>query len=76
MDEVKFAVLVIYKSENGRDNWQPVAQKDVPAWVKEPKTIGRLIKGEACMKADEGKNGSEWYRARSVVSARDKRVMH
>jgi hypothetical protein len=71
---MKYAVLVIYKSANGRDGWVPVAEKDVPAWVKKPETIGRLIKGEACMKADEGKSGSEWYRARSVVS--EKRVTH
>jgi hypothetical protein len=70
---MKHAYLVIYRSQNGRDNWTPVEQKDVPAWVNEPRTIGRLIAGEACMKADDGSQGSDWYKAKRVVPGR---VMH
>jgi len=67
---MKYAVLVIYKSANGRDGWMPVAEKDVPAWVKKPETIGRLIKGETCMKADDGTQGSDWYKTKRVVPGR------
>lgn len=57
------ALLVIYASENGRDGWQPVKADDLPEWVRAPETIGRLVAGEMCMKADEGDKGSLWYRA-------------
>lgn len=67
---MKHAYLVIYKSPNGRDNWTPVERKDVPDWVNKPRTIGRLIAGEACMKADDGNQGSDWYKAKRVVPAR------
>lgn len=58
----KKAVLIIYRSENGRDGWAPVPPKDVPAWVRTPDNIARMVDGEQCMKADEGPSGSAWYR--------------
>ena len=57
------AELVILASNNGRDGWTPVRPVDVPAWVKEPRNIRRMVNGEECMKANEGDKGSMWYRA-------------
>ena len=57
------AKLVIYKSPNGRDHWEPVMQADVPSWVRATEVMGRLVAGEACMDAAEGDSGSAWYRA-------------
>lgn len=54
--------LVILESRNGRDGWMPVKPEDVPAWVKDPLNVDRLVKGESCMKCDEGPKGSNWYR--------------
>lgn len=65
---MKEAMLVIYASPNGRDHWRPVPPSEVPAWLKDPAYMGRLVAGEAAMKADEGRNGSEWYRAERVAS--------
>ncbi len=62
------ALLVIYSSENGRDNWKPVPPRDVPEWVQHPLNIAKLVKGEQCMKADEGDKGSLWYRAERIKS--------
>lgn len=66
---MKQAQLVIYKSENGRDNWKPLSPGEVPDWVKAPEVMGRLVAGEACMDAKIGDKGSDWYRADRVVSA-------
>lgn len=55
--------LMIFASDNGRDNWALVKPADVPAWVKAPDNIGRMLCGNECMKADEGDKGSLWYRA-------------
>lgn len=63
---MKEAFAVIYRSANGRDGWQPVKWEDVPAWVKEPGNMAKLISGEMCMKCDEGPAGSDWYRAEVI----------
>lgn len=68
---MKQANLIIFASDNGRDGWQPVAPESVPEWVKSPDNIGRMISGEACMKADEGEKGSAWYRAEKILAAAD-----
>jgi len=57
------AELVILASDNGRDGWAPVLPVDVPAWVRAPGNIAKLIAGHECMKANEGEKGSMWYRA-------------
>ncbi len=62
------AVLIVYKSENGRDNWQPVLPADVPEFVKRPDVMGSLVAGEECMDAAQGSAGSPWYRAIKVTS--------
>lgn len=56
------ALLVVMKSPNGRDQWEPVKKEDVPAWVNE-RVMGRLIAGEMAMDATEEPAGSDWYRA-------------
>lgn len=58
--------LVILASKNGRDGWAPVLPADVPEWVKDPLNVDRLVKGETCMKCDEGPKGSPWYRGMSI----------
>lgn len=59
----KQAHLVIFASVNGRDGWHPLAPAEVPAWVKDPETMGRLVAGEMCMDTAQGDQGSSWYRA-------------
>jgi len=62
----KQAQLVIYQSESGRDGWKPVLPEAVPAWVKDPDVMGRLVAGEMCMDPKCGDKGSAWYRAEQV----------
>ncbi len=63
--------LVIYRSSNGRDNWEPIGPDSVPEFVRRPEVMGRLVAGEACMDCAEGVAGSDWYRASRVVSKRE-----
>ena len=63
MSEFKQANVVLLASVNGRDHWHPVKPEAVPAWVKEPDAMGRIVAGEAAMKCDEEGDGSMWYRA-------------
>ena len=63
MTGTKRAAVVLLASLNGRDGWYMVKPEDVPAWVKDPDTMGRIVAGESCMKCDEGVAGSLWYRA-------------
>lgn len=72
---MKEALLVIYRSENGRDNWVPIPAAEVPEFVKAPATMGRLVAGEECMDAGEGKNGSAWYRALRVVTHGERAIV-
>lgn len=65
---MKQTSAVIYRSENGRTNWQPIPAAEVPAFVKDPVTMGRLLAGEECMDVGEGDRGSAWYRAIRVVT--------
>lgn len=60
-------VLIIYASPNGRDEWQPVLPADVPEFVKDPDTLGRLVAGEMCCDAE---TQSLWYRAEQVKDER------
>lgn len=69
MAEEKQLELVILRSETGRGPWEMVKPEDVPAWVKDPENMGRLVRGLSCMKADEGDKGSDWYCARPVDEA-------
>lgn len=64
------AMLVIFKSPNGRDNWEPLEAADVPEWVKQPDIMGRLVTGEQCMDVAQGDKGSAWYRAEAVENAK------
>lgn len=73
--------MVIQRSENGRDNWQPVKPNDVPDWVKDPDNITKLIQGEQCMRPKDGNAGSDWYRGvmtnedrQSLVAAMERRA--
>ena len=70
----KQAVLVVFESPNGRDNWKPLMAADVPEWVRHPDVMGRLVAGEQCMDAAQGDKGSKWYRASRVVSAEQQRA--
>ena len=70
----KQAVLVVFESPNGRDQWKPLVASDVPEWVRHPDVMGRLVAGEQCMDAAQGDKGSKWYRAARVVSAEQQRA--
>ena len=68
MNKLNQAKLIVYRSATGRDNWEPLNQSEVPDWVKEPRTMGRLVAGEMCCDTQIGDKGSDWYRAVKVVS--------
>ena len=59
--------LVIFASDNGMDGWEPVKPGEVPAWVKDPDNLARLVDGEACQQDDEG----PWYMALRMPTAQD-----
>lgn len=65
-DAARCSRIVVYKSDTGRDKWLPVLPCDVPEFVKDPVTMGRLVAGEECMDAAVGHSGSAWYRALKI----------
>ena len=75
MLEMKTINLVILASPTGRDGWKPVPVAEVPAWVKHPDTIAKMVAGEMCMKADEGDKGSDWYRCERVLTDADRAAL-
>ena len=75
MNNLKQAKLIVYRSENGRDNWEPIPTDAVPAFVKDPVTMGRLVAGEECMDTREGTRGSAWYRAVRVVTQQERAIV-
>ena len=60
------ALIVVWRSENGRDPWEPVLPEDVPDWVKDPKRMARMLEGSMICDPTEGESGSAWYRAEKV----------
>jgi hypothetical protein len=72
---VKQARLVIYASETGRGDWQPVAPDQVPAFVKRSEVLGRLLDGDMASDAAEGDRGSMWYRAARVLTEAEQAAM-
>ena len=66
MSETKQAMLVIYESPNGRDQWKPLTPQEVPAWVRAPDVMAKLVKGDMAM---DCKIESPWYRADLVDAA-------
>lgn len=65
---MKTVNLVIFRSVNGRDTWTPCTEHEVPAWVRAPDVLARLLEGEECMDAAEPPAGGYWYRALSTES--------
>ena len=63
---MKQANLVILCSEDGKI-WHPLKPDEVPAWVKEPAIVGRMVAGEMCMDPRQEPKGSPWYRAEQVA---------
>lgn len=59
-------LAVILKSANGRDGWELVKPEDVPAWVKEPERMARMLAGDMVMDPTQGAAGSDWYRAEKL----------
>lgn len=60
---MRMETLIIYASENGREDWAPVKPADVPAWVVQPDVLAAMANGEECINCAEGLKGSKWYRA-------------
>lgn len=60
-------MLIIYRSPDGADAWEPVKTVDVPEWIKSPEVMGRIVNGEVC----QNEPGSDWFMARYVMSADD-----
>lgn len=61
-------LLIILKSANGRDGWEPVLPADVPEWVKNPDVMARLVAGDMVCDPTIGEYGSDWYRAERMSS--------
>lgn len=74
---MKQALVIIYRSDNGQDGWEPVLDKDVPEWVKNPKVMGNLIRGVIAQQESRialpTSVVNPWYRAERVMSDEDKR---
>jgi hypothetical protein len=62
--------LIIFQSDNGMDGWTPVKPEDVPAWVKDPDNLARLVDGEACQNTEQ-ESGEKWYMAQRLPTAQD-----
>ena len=64
------AMVVVMRSANGEDGWEPVKPEDVPDWVKEPDCMGRLVAGDMAQGPAEGllvpDEVRAWYRAEIV----------
>lgn len=64
---VKLARIVVLCSADLDANvWAPVEPSEVPEFIKEPETMGRLVKGEMChcnVVGAGGESGNLWYRA-------------
>lgn len=63
-------VLVVFTSANGSDGWTPVKPENVPAWVKDPDVMARMVDGEACMD-DEQESGTNWFMALPMPTPQD-----
>lgn len=74
MGVLKQVRMVIQRSSNGRDGWQPVRPEDVPDWVLDPDNMARLVDGEQCMRPRDGDAGSDWYRGVIADEDREKLV--
>ncbi len=61
------ARLIISMSLNGRDNWQMVKPEDVPAFIKDPDTMAKLVAGQMACNPRMGDKGSAWYIADRVA---------
>lgn len=61
--DLKQEALVIFTSATGRPPWHPLKEEEVPAWVKAPDVMGKMVAGEDCMDVAQGDKGSNWYRA-------------
>lgn len=62
MSQLEFGTYVVFRSENGRDGWQPLKVGEVPDWVKDPDNMARLVDGEACMDSTQ-ESGTDWFMA-------------
>ena len=58
--------MVVWKSPNGRDQWEPVKPADVPDWVKAEDVMGRLVNGDMCVDPTLGDSGSDFYRVEKI----------
>jgi len=61
---VKIGRFVVLASESGTDPWKVVPPDQVPAWLKDPVTMGRLAGGEM---AQDGEGA--WYRVDRVAES-------
>lgn len=66
-------LLIIYKSEDDGETWEPLKTEDVPPWLKQPDVMARLVAGD--MAKTEFVGGLSvrgyvfpWYRAERMSS--------
>ena len=72
MTAANLAMLIIYASPDGNAGWTPVLPADVPDWVKDPDTLGKMIAGNACQNPNSASR-STWYRAVRVMSSEEQK---
>lgn len=57
MSSVVVGKLVIFASQDGEKDWAPVKPEEVPAWLQDKETLGRMVGGQIVAESEEG----PWY---------------
>ena len=68
------AALIIYRSDDDGQTWQPVLPADVPEWVKAPDNVAMMINGHMCKQRTEiltGRDVKPWFRAERLDPAQN-----
>jgi len=58
----KAARMIVYKSADGEEPWEPVLVNEVPEWLKAPDTMAELHGGMMAHSIVDGPD-APWYRA-------------
>lgn len=71
-----YGTLILYRSKDDCESWNPVKVVEIPKWVKElsPAVIARMVDGEA-LQDTTSETGSDWFILKRVVSPTDEARM-
>lgn len=67
---MKMDLIVVFRSPDGEKDWQIIAPAEVPEFVKDPDTMGRLMAGDIVRNVDVSQ---WWYRAEKMLSEKEVR---